>query len=214
MCCSFKKTAEQCGEKGVFTGSPIRESLKIGNKEIAAKMCNFKNIKPVILIIGGSSGAVYINKVVISSLKELTKNFNIIHIVGNGNKTRNNIPGYIQFEYLKDIENYLALADIVVSRAGSNSINEFLYLIKPMLLIPLPKSASRGDQLLNTKEFLEHNYCEVLYQEALTPQTLQIAINKLYKNRNLIIENMKKSGTKNGIDEIYKLIVKYTKYSL
>jgi UDP-N-acetylglucosamine--N-acetylmuramyl-(pentapeptide) pyrophosphoryl-undecaprenol N-acetylglucosamine transferase len=212
MCCSFEKTALTCGSKCVYSGTPIRQQLFKGNAEIALNECKFTNPnKPCLLVMGGSLGAKAINEVVVNSLSELTKTFNVIHIVGNGNLTNTINSSYYQTEYTFEIENFLALASIVISRAGSNSINEFLALKKPMLLIPLPKAQSRGDQILNAQEFAKHNFCNVLLQENLTPKTLVKEVYNLNANRAKFINAMSSAHVPNGVDNVFNLIIKYSK---
>lgn len=212
MCCSFEKTVSECKGKGLYTGSPIRKELFLGNKEIAQKNCKFSNLnKPCVLFMGGSLGAKAINKTVLEALSELTKTYNIIHIVGKGNLSNTKKDGYFEVEFVNNIEHYFALCDIVVSRAGSNSINEFLSLNKPMLLIPLPKDQSRGDQILNAYEFKKNNLAVVLEQQYLNKNSLIENINNLNKNKNKYVTLMKNKTEKNAVQEIYNLILKHSK---
>lgn len=208
MCCSFEETAKSLNEKGVFTLSPVRDSLFYGNKEKAKLACGFNNYNKTILVIGGSLGAKAINECVFKIAPELTKNFNVIHVVGKGNLNKNlKLKNYYQIEFLSSIENYFALSDLVVSRAGSNAINEFLVLNKPMLLIPLPKGNSRGDQILNAQNFKEHGFAEVLFQENLNEQSLLKNINLLNQNANLIKQKQAKFKGKNGTENVLKVIL-------
>lgn len=210
MCCSFLETSESLKNKGVYTLSPVRQELFLGKADIAKKQCGFYNNLPTLLVIGGSLGATKINEVMFESAPELTKNFNVIHIVGRGNFNKNiKQKNYYQIEFSEDIKNYFALCSIVVSRAGSNAIFEFLALKKPMLLIPLPKGNSRGDQVENANNFLNNGFAQVLYQENLTKQSLIAGINNLYNNRLNIIKNQQKySG--NGVKNIVEQILKYS----
>ncbi|MBU3182302.1 undecaprenyldiphospho-muramoylpentapeptide beta-N-acetylglucosaminyltransferase [Clostridium psychrophilum] len=200
--------------KGVVTGNPIRRELFEGNKKKAYEICGFKNIKPVLMIIGGSLGSKLINEVIRKDLEKLIVNYNIIHICGSGNieKSLQNKDGYKQFEYTKDeLPHLLASADIVISRAGANVIFELLALKKPNLLIPLSAKASRGDQILNAKSFEKSGYSMVLQDEDLTPETLGKKIKELYNDRAKYIENMNASNTEKSIDLIVDLIEKYRK---
>ena len=153
VCCNFPETLKSLPEgKAVLTGSPIRQELLSGNKIAAMDMCHFTSDKPVILVIGGSLGAVAVNNAVREALPELLKDFQIIHLCGKGkmDESLKDVEGYCQFEYIKnELRNLFALADIVISRAGANAICELLALHKPNLLIPLSANASRGDQILS-----------------------------------------------------------------
>ncbi len=208
MCCSFEETANSLDKKGVFTLSPIRDSLFTGNKEKALRICKFHNTKPTVLVIGGSLGAKAINECMFKISKRISQKFNVIHIVGKGNINKDiTLPNYYQIEFVSQIEDYFALADIIVSRAGSNAINEFLVLNKPMLLIPLPKGNSRGDQLLNANDFVKKGYAIKLEQENMTEETLLNKINELHKNANLIKQKQAKFKGKNGTENILKVIL-------
>ena len=83
-----------------------------------------------------------------------------------------------KFEYAEAMGDFLDLADFVISRAGSGAINEFLALAKPMLLIPLSKTCSRGDQIENAKLFCQLGYSLMIEEENYTPQKLIINLEK------------------------------------
>src|SRR5690606_17252021 len=120
------------------------------------RICGFDDNKQVLLVMGGSLGSVVLNDALRSNLPELLVDFNIVHLCGKGNvdHSLSSLKGYKQFDYVtNELPDLLQLSDYVVSRAGSNSIYEFLALKKPMLLIPLSASKSRGDQILNANIF-------------------------------------------------------------
>ena len=205
MCTTFEKTSENL-DKAVCTGSPIRESLGKGQKEIGLKMTGLKDDLPFVLVTGGSTGAEKLNEAVFSSLPTLTKKYNIIHLVGKNKGRKINSPHYFQMEFCSNIEHLFSTADVIVSRAGSNAICELLYLKKPMLLIPLPKSkSSRGDQVDNAKYFEEKGLARVLYQENLSPATLEKNIDYLFSHKTKI-SNIYSNGNKNIVNVILNVI--------
>ena len=210
VCCNFPETLKSLPEgKAVLTGSPIRQELLSGNKIAAMDMCHFTSDKPVILVIGGSLGAVAVNNAVREALPELLKDFQIIHLCGKGkmDESLKDVEGYCQFEYIKnELRNLFALADIVISRAGANAICELLALHEPNLLIPLSANASRGDQILNARSFERQGFSLVLEEEQLTKETLLAAVKNLYENRTTFINSMKNSGQQDSIGTIIKLI--------
>lgn len=210
VCCNFPETLKSLPEgKAVLTGSPIRQELLSGNKIAAMDMCHFTSNKPVILVIGGSLGAVAVNNAVREALPELLKDFQIIHLCGKGktDESLKDVEGYCQFEYIKnELRNLFALADIVISRAGANAICELLALHKPNLLIPLSANASRGDQILNARSFERQGFSLVLEEEQLTKETLLTAVKNLYENRTTFINSMKNSGQQDSIGTIISLI--------
>lgn len=215
VCCNFPETLNHLPkEKAVLTGLPIRQELLTGNREAALKFCGLSADKPVILIIGGSLGSVAVNNAVRQILPELLKNFHVIHLCGKGkiDESLQNLDGYIQYEYIKDeLKDLFTLADIVISRAGANAICELLALHKPNLLIPLSAKASRGDQILNARSFERQGYSIVLEEEELSSSVLLDAIQKLYREKDAYIANMKQSAGHNSIQTILELIQKASK---
>ena len=101
--------------------------------------------------------------------------------------------GYAQFEYAnEELKDILALADIVLSRAGANSIVELAALAIPNILVPLTLSQSRGDQVLNAQSFVRQGFSVMLDEEKLTDQRLLNTIESVYNNRKKYIDNMKR----------------------
>lgn len=210
VCCNFPETVS-CLPKGkaVLTGSPIRQELLTGSRQKALAFTGLSGTKPTLLIIGGSLGSVVVNEAVRSILPKLLKKFEIIHLCGKGkvDPTLNALDGYVQYEYISnELPDLFALADIVISRAGANSICEFLSLRKPALLIPLSAAASRGDQILNARSFEKQGYAHVLEEENLTPDTLCQALTKLYENREACIAAMNTSPMGDAIRTITELL--------
>jgi len=208
---SFYDTALKFRKKGVFSGTPIRDNIFKGNKSIVKERLHITNSKPTILIIGGSTGATAINRFIVNNLNELTKNYNIIHITGKDKSININHKNlnYYQFEYVDDIQNYLSVADIIISRAGSNAIFEFLALKKLMLLIPLPKEESRGDQILNAEYFYCNNLAEVLEQKNLNIENLNNKLKSIIANKNKILKSINDYNLTNGTNIILKEINKH-----
>lgn len=210
ICCNFPETVKLLPEKkAVLTGSPVREELFTGDKVRALDMCGFTANKPVIMVIGGSQGAASINKAVRDALPALLKDFQVVHLCGK-DKMDNlllNTPGYKQFEYLKaELKDVFAMADLVISRAGANAICELLALGKPNILIPLPSSKSRGDQLLNARSFEAQGFSMVVDEDDLTDTLLVEKVQELYCNRQSYISAMKQSHQLSAISTIMDLI--------
>ena len=210
VCCNFPETIDHLPKgKAVLTGSPIREELMTGSREKALKFTGLSGNKPVLLIIGGSLGSVVVNEAVRSVLPKLLERFEIIHLCGKGklDQTLTAMNGYVQYEYISDeLKDLFALSDIVISRAGANSICEFLALRKPALLVPLSAAASRGDQILNANSFAKQGYASVLEEEQLTGDTLLAALQDLWENRQSYIDAMESSPMGNSIETIIGLL--------
>lgn len=210
VCCNFPETAKLLPEdKAVLTGSPIRQELLSGDKSKALEFTGFSSDKPVIMIVGGSLGAVAVNEAVRKVLPTLLQDFQVIHLCGRNklDASLNGLKGYIQYEYVKDeLKDLFALTDIVISRAGANAICELLALHKPNLLIPLSASASRGDQILNARSFERQGFSMVLEEEELTDDALLTSIRKLYDSRQEYMDAMTRSRQQDSIDTIIDLI--------
>ena len=213
ICTNFPETLQYLPKnKAVLTGSPIRSELLTGDPKAAKKLNGFDN-KPTLLVIGGSLGSVIVNTAIRKSLKDILKEFNVIHICGKGNVDESllNTPGYKQYEYVNDeLRDFFALADVAVSRAGANTICELLALRKPNILIPLSGVASRGDQILNAESFENSGYSEVIDEDSLGNVSLSEEISSLYKNRQNYIDAMSKSDATKGVENIIGLIKELT----
>ncbi len=210
VCCNFPETFSFLpANKAVLTGSPIRQELTTGSKEAAYQLCGFDSSKPVIMVVGGSLGSAAVNQAVRDVLPELLKDFQVVHLCGK-EKVDNLLlttPGYKQFEYIKsEMKDIFAMADIVISRAGANAISELLALRKPNILIPLPSTSSRGDQILNAKSFESQCFSIVIDEDDLTSKVLLEKIQELYCNRQTYIDAMSKSKQRDAIGTIIGLI--------
>lgn len=195
--------------KAVLTGSPIREELLTGSRVRGLELLGFETGKPVLMMIGGSLGAQRINKVLRADLNELLKDFDIVHICGKGNLevSLDGTEGYRQFEFVNtELKDIFAAADIVISRAGANSICELLALKKPNLLIPLSAAVSRGDQILNAGSFERQGFSKVLREEDMNEASLIEAVLELWRDRAGYISAMESSGLRNGVEAVMREI--------
>ncbi|NEW06762.1 undecaprenyldiphospho-muramoylpentapeptide beta-N-acetylglucosaminyltransferase [Paenibacillus sp. SYP-B3998] len=209
VCAAFQDTVKKhSSPKTIHVGPIIRQTLKEGHADRGKKACNFIDDQPVLLIMGGSQGAQTINEIVKRVRHDLGQRYQIIHICGKGKMDETAwMPGYASFEYVgKELPDFLAMADIVVSRAGSNSIMELLVLQKPMILIPHANGASRNGQLANAQYFQNEGYAEQLLEQQMTPESFCETIDKVYKNRQVYSENMEKHQEGGGAERTMALI--------
>ena len=210
ICCNFPETMQMLPEgKAVLTGSPIRSELAQGNRIAGLDLCGFTANRPVILVIGGSLGAANVNKAGRDALPRLLEDFQVVHLCGK-DKIDNLLlttSGYKQFEYVKtELKDLFAMADIVISRAGANSICELLALKKPNVLIPLPAASSRGDQLLNAASFEAQGFSLVINEDDLTTELLVAKVHELFSNRQSYHDAMGRSGQMDSVHTILRLI--------
>lgn len=209
VCCNFPETVQFLPEgKGVLTGSPIRKELFEGDRQKGLDFLGFTNDKPVILVMGGSIGSVFVNNAVRDSLDTLLDTFQIVHLCGKEkvDTSLNNKEGYRQFEFISDeLPDIFAATDLMISRAGANSICEILALKLPNILIPLSKAASRGDQILNAASFEKQGFSTVI-QEDLTSDLFIEKVMDVYNRKDSIKEVMNNSNQLDANKSIVELI--------
>jgi UDP-N-acetylglucosamine--N-acetylmuramyl-(pentapeptide) pyrophosphoryl-undecaprenol N-acetylglucosamine transferase len=196
-------------EKVEITGTPIRQELFKGSKEAGLAFCGFKAAKPCLLVIGGSQGSMKLNKVVREALPSLSEQYQIIHLCGKGKLDTNllNQADYCQLEYAnKELADLLAATDIVVSRAGANSVYEILALQKPHVLIPLSLQVSRGDQIQNARYFQKLGLSQVLDDDTLTVEQFLQAINQVSQQKDEIVRKIKELNIESATQKIVALI--------
>lgn len=179
ICTSFEESRKYFKHKKVvLTGNPVRRELALASADNGLKFLDFSRELPVILIMGGSSGAEYINQLTWRNLEYLLPHFQIVHICGRGNVPQTSdlldhlkpehhkyLSHYRSFQFLDhELKDVYAAADVIVSRAGAISLAEIDFFEKPAVLIPLGKSASRGDQILNAEAFAKNHLCKIFFE--------------------------------------------------
>ena len=143
------------------------------------------------------------------ALDDLLPRFDLCHICGKGNLAPEleGKPGYKQLEFVeKELPDLLATADLVLSRAGSNALCEFQALGKPMLLVPYPKGASRGDQILNAQSLEKRGLCRVLLQENLNRASLVSALERLWADREQLTDALRNAPPADGTRRVLEMI--------
>lgn len=193
MFVSYEETknrlSAQDQQRVIVTGNPIRPTIYNGNKDKGLKFLGLVNPqKPILLVLGGSSGARQINELIFENIDYLCKNFIVVHQTGLLNADDNKSQD-LQSTYKNDYKPYnfiyeemadvLASADVILGRAGAGTIWESAVLFKPMVLVPLCGSGTRGDQVDNAMFFKEKNAAEVLLGKDADSQHLIEALNKM-----------------------------------
>ena len=203
VCITFPITRTYIAHKKevVLTGLPIRNSLSEGNAAAGLTWLGFKETHPVLLIWGGSLGAVTLNESVRRLVPALVQSFQIVHLCGQG-KTHpdfSQLVGYRQFEYLDaPLANVIACADLVVSRAGATAIYELLMLKKPHILCPLSKKVSRGDQIHNAQYLESLGLSQAIYPEDFNDTVLLEKITDCYQNLDSLKKRLAAAHWVNG----------------
>lgn len=193
---SFESAAaffpEKVRAKIARTGIPIRKALMRIEPEGAQQYLGLEKNVPTILILGGSQGAVKINEVVLSALPDLVSSANIIHQTGQANfknvesvsqvilTNSKNANRYHPVNYLTEIslQRAAGIANLIISRAGANSIAEIGLWKKPAILIPIPESVSH-DQRTNAYSYARTGAAIVLEEGNLTPHVLVSEVRRI-----------------------------------
>jgi UDP-N-acetylglucosamine--N-acetylmuramyl-(pentapeptide) pyrophosphoryl-undecaprenol N-acetylglucosamine transferase len=165
----------------------------------------------VLLVVGGSLGSERLNAVVRATLALLDGWFTA-HVCGPGRvEAALDLPGrYRQLAYVgAGWGDVLAAADVVVSRAGAGSLYELVALAKPHVLVPLPRAASRGDQLENAKYAASLGWSLVLEEDAATPEALAAAVTAVWRDRGPIVERLTAAGIIDGTPAIAAVIERF-----
>lgn len=206
---TFPECAAALGSKAECVGTPLRPELFAGDRAAGLRRLGFTGEKPVLLMMGGSLGAQAVNKALREALPALLKTFDVAHICGKGNldAALNATTGYVQMEFVSaELPDLFACADLVLSRAGSNALMEFQALARPLLLVPYPKGASRGDQILNAQSLEKRGLCRVLLQENMTADTLTRALLDTWADRDALIAAVKAAPPADGTMRVLEII--------
>lgn len=211
VCVTFPETANHF-KNGRVTGTAVRPELFCGKAEKALARYGLPAKKPLLLVMGGSLGSKVLNQAVRGILPRLLAGYSVVHLCGKGHLDSTSRAGYIQLEYAnEELPDILAAAALVVSRAGSNSINEFLALKLPMLLVPLSRQFSRGDQIENAVAFEKAGFACVLEEEALNADTLFAGIAKAAEKRQEMMGRMQACSLREGTAAIAQAVLEAAK---
>jgi len=190
-------------------GNPVRDVFYCADPAKGRSFLNVKDDERILLVLGGSQGAKEINELIRSSLSALTEIYTVVHQTGPALEW--DIPAaekYKPYPYIKEeMPHVMAAAEIVMGRSGAG-VWEWAVLGKPMILIPLMGSGTRGDQVENARFFKQAGAAQVL--TAPEPAELMLAVNSLAKDeikRNEMAKASAKIGEKNAAMVIAKSIL-------
>ncbi|MGW8184556.1 MAG: undecaprenyldiphospho-muramoylpentapeptide beta-N-acetylglucosaminyltransferase [Candidatus Moraniibacteriota bacterium] len=202
---SYPHTAKYFDEKKVLlTGNPVRSDIDKGDKKVFLEKFGLTESRPVILVLGGSQGARNINVAIASILADLVKVAQVVHQTGEANYhetiklarssgIKEGRDGYhpMPFLDLNDMKNALSASDLVISRAGANSISEIAANSKPVILIPL-STAANNHQGMNAYFITEKGGAVVLEESNIGKNMLIGKIEKILNDKELR-ENLSKN---------------------
>ncbi|MCR5289532.1 MAG: UDP-N-acetylglucosamine--N-acetylmuramyl-(pentapeptide) pyrophosphoryl-undecaprenol N-acetylglucosamine transferase [Treponema sp.] len=189
---SYKETIEYLHgglkERAVVTGNPVRPVFYHADPAIGRRFLGLDGTssKPVLMVVGGSLGARQINKLVADNLDWLCEHFIVVHQTGkntvdNGSEGRPIPADYKPYQFIYgEMPHVLACADVILGRAGANSLWECAVLGKPMVLIPLCGSGTRGDQVDNAAFFACHDAALSLEGDDATSDNMKEALSVFF----------------------------------
>lgn len=207
MYSTFEQPKPLVKVKHVGAVTKVKHNIVYDQSKIKEIKKHFDPNLKTLLFIGGSAGAHVFNNF-ISDTPELIQQFNVINI--SGNSQLNTLSHHLyRVDYVTNLyQPLMDLADVVVTRGGSNTIFELVAMQKLHLIIPLGKKASRGDQLENATYFEKKGYARQLSEEKLTFINLKNEIDQLLVHEEHYKMNMKGSKEIKSQDDFYQLVVK------
>ena len=155
-------------KNAVYIGNPVRRQLFSEHKTPV----KLNSALPNVLIVGGSSGAMALNKAVWNNLDALCKRYNVLHITGCDDNPRH--TNYYPMKYVENIFDYYSCADAVISRCGANAACELLAMRKKVVFVPLNNRASRGDQVENARHYVNMECAAMCDEKQLACDAVRI----------------------------------------
>ena len=209
-------------DKILFTGNPVRQNLLEGTvqKDDAVRSFGLVPGKRTILVIGGSLGARTLNESILGNLP-LVKQQNNVQFVWQTGKyyssaikeelDRRGCPDNLKvMDFIADMKQAYAAADLVISRAGAGSISEFCLLGKPVILVPSPNVAE-DHQTKNALALVQKNAALYVPDTEARRSLLPLAINTVADHEKLemlsrnIIQLARPNAASDIADEVIKL---------
>ncbi len=192
-------------------GMPTREEFFRTSREEALRRLGLE--PPVVLIFGGSGGALKLNLAANKAFRGSTP-YTVVQISGKrdfGRLSTDN-PRHRIVEYEDEIWHSLAAADVVVMRAGAGSLFDTAAVGRAGILVPYPYAA--GDhQLHNARYFTERNAAELLHDDEVTAETLRARVEALLQaeqRREELAKNMRSLATPEAAGKIAERLIEAT----
>lgn len=170
--------------KAIVTGNPVRAIMYRADAARGRRFVGCDGATPMLLVLGGSQGSTFINGLVASSLPSLLPSVFVVHQLGPGAVAATSAARYFPTPFFgEELADVMAAADLVVSRAGANTLAELAALAKPSLLIPLSRSGSRGDQIRNARVYADRGASLVMEEAAADPVRFAAVVTGLIADR-------------------------------
>lgn len=171
--------------------------------------------RPALIVTGGSSGALSINRAIAGSLGHLAEaGIQTLHITGRGKEVRGAdgellaADGYRQVEYVDGMENVYAAADVLLARSGAATVCEVAAVGVPAVFVPLP--IGNGEQALNAEGLVKAGGALLVEDKALSPDWIRESLIPLLSDTGRLAEMSKKSeslGIRNADQRMADLVL-------
>lgn len=214
-------------QKTIVTGNPVRPELQAGDATEGRRIFGIQSTRPVLLVMGGSQGAMKINDAVLNALPILLQKYEVLHIAGEKNyKTvasearvmisRQYEQLYHPYPSLKgELAHAYALSSLIISRSGATSIFEIALVGKPSILIPI-KVSGGNHQRENAYVYKAFGACEVIEEDNLTPHVFVSTIDEILESASRVkvfSENAKKFSAPRAAEILAELAVSLTRFN-
>ncbi|MBD3328018.1 undecaprenyldiphospho-muramoylpentapeptide beta-N-acetylglucosaminyltransferase [Candidatus Peregrinibacteria bacterium] len=211
---AYKESADFFKKDVEVVGNPVRKIITNGNKKKGLQITDLTGNKPVLLAMGGSQGAGFINDIIWDNLDLLLSKYEIIHICGKdksknrkeievilGSEDKHLAKNYISYDFVKEeLAHLYAACDLIISRAGAMSLAEIMAVDKPAILIPLSKKVSRGDQIDNALAFANEYNGFVMEEDEFD------LVKFLQKCEELLKQKKKSNKKQNAVKSIINIL--------
>jgi len=216
---SYEKTLGYLSGKSlqgaVVTGNPIRDEIFAGNPKEGRRLAGLKptDKRPLILVLGGSQGALEVNNLVTGCLDALLSVAAVVHQTGPGNPSVPDTDGYMSRPFFTtELPHFLAAADLAVTRSGAGSVWELAATGTPAIFIPL-RDATRGDQLLNASVSEETGMSVTLRKGSDSPALEKIIEDLIFdkRKRQSMAEAAGAYPAREAADRITEVLMEYAR---
>jgi UDP-N-acetylglucosamine--N-acetylmuramyl-(pentapeptide) pyrophosphoryl-undecaprenol N-acetylglucosamine transferase len=165
----------------LVSGNPVRSDFRHADPSRGRAFLGLDTERRILLVLGGSQGAKEVNTLIRSALSDLCRHYTVVHQFGpEQDWDMPKAEAYIPLPYIKgEMPHVLAAAELVVGRSGAGTVWESAALGKPMILIPLRGSGTRGDQVENARFFEKEGAAVVLSGEEARPENLSRVVSDI-----------------------------------